>query len=183
MNWTSISRIFALAFLLVACGGQGSGVPPASPRSSPDGAQNATAMDAAARSIVASLRGGAPLADSLLADTVTLYVAPEGGGAISSYTREQLSSSASWQVVVGNRRVPLTPPPTSTKLTSKPGVHFNCHETTLHSRYPGLASLPHVGTKLEPDSAATCLQSWNLTLVFDSTGSRIVAAVYDQWEW
>jgi hypothetical protein len=42
-----------------------------------------------------------------------------------------------------------------------------------------------VGTKLEPPDFSSCLQSWNLTLMFvaDETSPTLLAAVYDQWEW
>ncbi len=62
---------------------------------------------------------------------------------------------------------------------------MNCAEYPLSSRFPELARLPHVGTKLEPGDASSCLQTWNLTLVFDPNQRppTLVAAVYDQWEW
>jgi hypothetical protein len=77
------------------------------------------------------------------------------------------------------------PPHRLTKLTVKEGRHFNCLEYPLASRFPELAKLPHVGVKLEPDTARSCLQSWNATFVFDASAQspRLVAAVYDQWEW
>jgi hypothetical protein len=56
---------------------------------------------------------------------------------------------------------------------------------TLASVAPELEGLPHVGTLLRPPDATSCLQSWNLTLVFapDSDLPTLIAAVYDQWEW
>jgi hypothetical protein len=59
-------------------------------------------------------------------------------------------------------------------------------EYDLSSLYPELATLPHVGTMLTRAKAnESCLQTWNLTLVFDSgaTPPTLVAVVYDQWEW
>jgi hypothetical protein len=72
-----------------------------------------------------------------------------------------------------------------TRMTTRPGRHFNCHEYPLGSRFPHLATLPHVGVKLEPDRPASCLESWNATFVFDTSAGRpqLIAAVYDQWEW
>jgi len=72
-----------------------------------------------------------------------------------------------------------------TKLRTKVGRHFNCVEQSLASKFPRLALLPHVGTMLEPENAGGCLQSWNVTFVFDTSKNRprLVAAVYDQWEW
>jgi hypothetical protein len=70
-------------------------------------------------------------------------------------------------------------------LTTRVGRHFNCLEYPLSSRYPELARLPHVGARLEPADAGSCLQSWNLTFVYDA-GPRppvLVAVVRDQWEW
>jgi hypothetical protein len=42
-----------------------------------------------------------------------------------------------------------------------------------------------VGVKLEPANAKSCLESWNATFVYDTTGgrTRLIAAIYDQWEW
>jgi hypothetical protein len=72
-----------------------------------------------------------------------------------------------------------------TKLTAKEGRHFKCLEYPLASLFPDLAKLPHVGVKLEPDNAGSCLQTWNATFVFDASTkpARLVGAVYDQWEW
>jgi len=71
-----------------------------------------------------------------------------------------------------------------TKLTTKVGRHFNCNEQSLATKFPRLAQFPHVGTVLEPANRTSCLQTWNMTFVFDtSSRPRILAAVYDQWEW
>jgi hypothetical protein len=136
---------------------------------------------AAADSIVAFLRGGVPLDTSLLADSVTLYVAPEGGGASRPAPRHALRERAAWQV--GEYR--LVPPPEATAVERRAGRHFNCRESDLATRYPELARLPHVGVRLAPPGSTSCLQVWNLTLVFAAEGVRpaLVAAVYDQWEW
>ena len=61
---------------------------------------------------------------------------------------------------------------------------MNCREQPLERKFPRLARFPHVGTMLEPERARSCLQTWNMTFVFDtSEGPRLIAAVYDQWEW
>lgn len=136
---------------------------------------------AAADSIVAFLRGDVPLDTSLLADTVTLYVAPEGGGESRSVPRGELREPVRWRVGA----YPLGPPPGATEVERRAGRHFNCREYDLATRYPELARLPHVGVRLAPPGSESCLQVWNLTLVFaaDSARPALVAAVYDQWEW
>lgn len=112
-------------------------------------------------------------------------VSPEGGGARTAFTREQLRHPSDWVVQSGRQRYAFAPPPGLAKLTTRLGRHFNCMEYPLSSRFAELAQLPHVGVKLEPDSIGSCLQSWNVTLVFDPAAGppRLVAAVYDQWEW
>jgi hypothetical protein len=170
-----------LAFLLAACGGQegedAADTPPAAAQISPE-------LERAAASLVAFLQGRQPLDTALLADTVTLYVSPEGGGGYTRYRRGDLLEPDAWQAGIGERSYPLVPPPGSRTLTTKVGRHLNCREFDLASRNAELADFPHVGTKLEPAGAQSCLQSWNLTFVFDSEDDpRLIAAVYDQWEW
>jgi hypothetical protein len=135
----------------------------------------------AADGIVAFLQGSVPLDTSLLADTVTLYVAPEGGGESRPVPRGELGEPARWRVGT----YPFAPPPGATEVERRAGRHFNCREYDLATRYPELARLPHVGVRLAPPGSASCLQVWNLTLVFaaDSARPALVAAVYDQWEW
>jgi hypothetical protein len=183
----SRSKWLGVAFLLAACGGREGDTAPdtAAP---PDDTQPATAADAeleaAARNVIGFLRGNTPFDSVPLADSVALYVAPEGGGGRSIYSREALRQPSSWKVTSGQRTFALAPPPGMDSLTTKAGRHFNCREYDLASRHPELARQPHVGTRLEPARPASCLQSWNLTLVFDSTAQRrLTAAVYDQWEW
>ena len=135
----------------------------------------------AATKIVGFLRAEAPFHPDVFSDTVTLYIAPEGGGATRKVARELLRDPANWRV--GNYT--LTPPLKSTKLLTRVGRHLNCRDFPLSTRYPQLARLPHVGTMLEPPGGGSCLQTWNLTLVFGTEAStpKLVAAVYDQWEW
>jgi hypothetical protein len=162
---------------LLACNGcQRSETPPV--------ANNQLTLDSAARRAVEFLRGNAPFEQIELSDTVTLSVAPEGGGGHATFSREQLRQSSAWRVRSGGRIFSLTPPSSMTKLTTKVGRHFNCSEQLLATKFPRLAELPHVGTMLEPLNRTSCLQTWNMTFVFDtSSRPRIVAAVYDQWEW
>lgn len=102
-----------------------------------------------------------------------------------AFNREQLREPTNWVLQSGRQRYAFAPPAGLTKLTAKAGRHFNCLEYALASRFPHLAKLPHVSVKLEPTTSSSCLQSWNTTFVFDASerAPRLVAAVYDQWEW
>lgn len=172
-------------FLLASCGGQEAeeaedAVPPAAMPT----ARSGSLVEDAAMSIVAFLQGTATFDSLALADSVTLYVSPEGGGGRSSYHRSELRDRASWTVVSGARSFPLAPPLGNTRLTTAPGKHLNCREYDLASRYAELARFPHVGMRLNPDRTESCLETWNTTFVFDSdVRPRLIAAVYDQWEW
>ena len=181
----SASR-WLVVFLLAACGGQegDAGADTAAPAATIAPIAGDAELEAAARNVIRFLQGSTPFDSVPLADSVALYVAPEGGGGRSVYRRDALRQPSSWRVESGQRTFALTPPPGVDSLTAKAGRHFNCREYDLASRYPALARQPHVGTTLEPAQPASCLQSWNLTLVFDSTAERrLTAAVYDQWEW
>ncbi len=183
----SKSRWLVVAFLLAACSGrEGDGATDtaALADTTPPASAGDAELEGAARDVIAFLQGRTPFDSLSLADSVALYVSPEGGGARSVYGREALRQPSSWKVSSGRRTFSLTPPAGSDSLTTKAGRHFNCVEYDLASRYPELARLPHVGTRLQLRDAASCLQSWNLTLVFDSAiQPRLIAAVYDQWEW
>lgn len=177
----SRSKWLVVAFLLAACGGREGDT-----GSIPETASVPEAGDlsAAGNNVIRFLQGRIPFDSVALADTVTLHVAPEGGGGSSTYGREELRSPSSWRVVSGGRSFLLVPPAEATALTTKTNRHFNCTEYDLASRNAELARLPHVGTRLQPRDPKSCLESWNLTLVFDSTERpRLVAALYDQWEW
>ena len=153
---------------------------------SPRTAQPVSAPDAerAARSIVSFLRGEGDFDPKLFADSVTLMVSPEGGSGSKRLSRNELRVRTNW-VVASIKRHSLVPPRSLPNITTRFGVHFNCHEYPLATRYPALARLPHVGVKLSGNSAGSCLQSWNVTMVFSDTKKSpvLVAAVYDQWEW
>lgn len=149
------------------------------------GRDRADALEQSAREIVEFLRGKAAFETIALADTVTLYLSPDGGEVLSAFSREQLRRPSQWVLRTGRRTYSFAPPRSLKKMTAKADIHFNCLDYPLASRFPDLAKLPHVGVKLEPDSAGSCLQTWNATFVFDTSArpARLVAAVYDQWEW
>lgn len=157
-------------------------VPPAQPRDS--AGASSTELAAAARTIVEFLRGDVGFEAIRLADTVTLYLSPEGGGTHVRVPREHLAERSSWSIRSPEGSTYTLAPP-SGQLTAAAGVHFNCLEYALSSRFPELASLPHAGVRIMPAHDASCLQSWNLTLVFAPNERRptLIAAVYDQWEW
>ena len=184
-------RLTATAVVLAACVGDD---PKPSQRSAPPdtattplGAHQPDELLAAAKDVIAFLQSGENFDRIHVADTVALYVSPEGGGSHVALTRNSLADRANWKVAAPRNgpSYSLVPPKTLTKLTSRVGRHFNCLDYPLSSRFENLSRLPHVGTKLEPDRASSCLQTWNLTLVFDpeKRPPTLVAAVYDQWEW
>lgn len=144
----------------------------------------ASPLDSATRAILAFLRRERAFSTIELADTVELYVGTEAGGTRTAIAREQLQRPSFWiaQSKLGNYK--LAPPPTHVVTTVKPGVHFICTERALKESFPQLARRPHVGVLLEPEFRDSCLQTWNVTFVFsDSIRPRLVAAIYDQFEW
>ena len=149
--------------------------------------ERADTLERAAREIVGFLRGDIDFkkVERLLADTVVLYLTPEGGRTAAGLVGEERREPSRWVLVSDRGTYSFVPPRRLTKLTAKEGRHFNCHEYSLGSRFPQLATASHVGVKLEPDKLTSCLEVWNATFIFDwSTGRpRVVAAVYDQWEW
>lgn len=138
----------------------------------------------AAKAVVSFLRGESEFDPQLFADTVTLFVSPEGGSGSTRLSRDNLRRRSNW-TVASTRRNSFVPPTSMRYMTTRYGAHFNCHEYPLATRYPVLAKLPHVGVKLEADKTGSCLQTWNATMVFSDSTKRplLVAAVYDQWEW
>jgi hypothetical protein len=147
---------------------------------------HASQLVEAAESIVGFLRGHVEFERIRLADTVTLYLSPEGGGGRTEISRDDLDVPSRWRVATDRGAIySLVPPSELSQLTTRVGSHFNCLEYPLASRFPDLAELPHVGTRLEADGTSSCLQTWNLTLVFDpdERPPRLIAAIYDQWEW
>jgi hypothetical protein len=155
----------------------------------PLGVHRADELVDAATAVIAFLRGQADLDGIRLADTVTLYLSPEGGGTRRAVPRELLRDRSQW--TVRSRDLPhargmtysFVPSNRPAELTTRVGRHLKCFEYLLSSIYEELARLPHVGTMLAYGTG--CLQTSNLTLVFDPNGKppTVVAAVYDQWEW
>lgn len=149
-----------------------------------EGTNSTATLDSAARRVVEFLRGKLSFEQIALSDTVTLYVSPEGGLGRVTFSREQLRRPSAWVVRSGRHDFSLAPPAHMAKLTTKVGRHFNCGEQPLAAKFPQLARLPHVGTMLKPENFRSCLQTWNMTFVFDrSARPRVVAAIYDQFEW
>lgn len=194
-----------LTALLVGCAGGESqprdsgGVAPAQPpaaagvdTSSAAWARSAdrrAALERAADDVVSFLAGGAKLDTLAIADTVELHLAPEGAGTSATASvrlaRDALRARDAWKIDGGGRSFSFVPPARLTKRTVRAGTHFDCREIPLASRAPGLSARPHVGVRLEPPEPKSCLETWNATFVFDTSAARprLVAALYDQWEW
>jgi hypothetical protein len=160
---------------------------PLPPADSQRGGQLPNGLVLAAEKIVGFLRGQVGFENIHLADTVTLYLGAEEGRTRVRMPRDSLRDPTNWRVPSEELRAVyrFTPIAGLTELTTSEGHHFRCFEYPLAADFPELARLPHVGTKLEPPGATSCLQSWNLTLVFgpEAGPPRLVAAVFDQWEW
>jgi hypothetical protein len=181
-------RLLALtlaAALLPSCGGDSGKTADTVAQAPTSTAPDSADMSQAARTIAAFLNGQAPIDTLLLADSVTLYVAPEGGGQKATLSRSALRERTGWAVRGSRSPISFVPDIGLTKLTTEVGRHFKCFPQDLASQAPQLATLPHVGIKMEPVPASSCLNTWNLTVVFDSASRkpRVVAALYDQWEW
>lgn len=184
----------ALVFLTVACGDPPrlDDVPPSSHPSAGTGDPGASRVDASglihtAEHIVDFLSGRGTLDPSALADSVRLMVPPEAGGSAISVGREALRHRQAWRIpsVFGSDDISILPPPAATERTVREGAHLRCMDSDLARAVPEYAGAPHVGVMLRPPDAISCLQAWILTLVFERTddGPRVIAAVYDQWEW
>lgn len=187
------AQLAAAAFLLAATAcSVGTNVParpagPAIPTAVPLGTHTSEELEQASKQFVSFLRGDVEFESIRLADTVTLHLSPEGGGDSASIQRDGLRDPSAWKVraVASDMIYAFAPPAGEAVLTTRVGRHFNCMEYSLSSRSKELAFFPHVGTKLIPKGADTCLRSWNLTFVFDPDlkPPTLIAAVYDQWEW
>ena len=186
-----------LACVAAACGG-GGGERPVPTRDSAvappvattaDTAAKAPApsvepLDSAARAIVAFLRREKAFSTIVLADSVELYVGKDNGATRTMYAREDLQRPSLWVARSPRGNYKLAPPTTHVVTTVKRGVHFNCTERKLGESFPQFARRPHVGVMLEPEFRENCLQTWNVTFVFDDAAKpRLIAAIYDQFEW
>jgi hypothetical protein len=151
--------------------------------SGPLGVHRPADLDAAARRIIGFLRGEVGFDRIRLADTVTFYVSPEGGGTRATLAREQLRNRSNWRVR-GLLMYSLVPPKGTAELMTRVGRHVNCREYPLSWIYKDLAQFPHVGTLLIY-GRDSCLQTRSLTFVFDPNEKppTLIAAVYDQFEW
>jgi hypothetical protein len=169
-----VMTAYALCVAAVACATQSSD------------SENESDLVAATENVVRFLRGEGPFDRLHLADTVTLRLAPDGGGARAAVRRASLRDPSGWTIRSTNGHVhSLVPFRGPAELTMREGHHLNCMERPLASVAPDLAELPHVGAMLRPPGSTSCLQTWNLTLVFEpgSDPPLLVAAVSDQWEW
>lgn len=173
-----------LAAVLLACGGQDPAPEPQSdalPDSAMGSAHEYAYLEDEVRHLVEFLRGNAQLRSTALADTVTFYIAPEGGGEQRSVSAGELQTVAAWRLGPYS----LVPAAGLSDLRMTPGLHSNCFAMPLETRFPELARDPHVGVRLARPEAESCLQTWNATFVFndDAEAPRLTAVVYDQWEW
>ena len=140
----------------------------------------------AAKRVLAFLRGEGTLDGVALADQVRLVapISPWSARKISGDSRHQRGE---WYVVWRGNRYALTPPARRAELKTREGYHLLCDmPRSLASigmwRY---TTSPHVGTTLVFQPRESCLQTWNLTFVFDAVKEEptLIAVVYDQWEW
>lgn len=160
------------------------------PTRGPLGAHTKRELDIAATKVVSFLRGQVAFERIAISDHVMLHLSPEGGGSVVRRGRAALRDPSNWKVRSEALRMTykFAPPygfDEQVELVTSVGLHRNCLEYSLASRFKQLAQQPHVGTTLRPRRADSCLQSHNLTLVFDRDRrpATLVAAVYDQWEW
>ena len=158
---------------------------PSSDVTSRGSAEDAELVEAATR-IVRFLRGEASFDSIHLADTVSLYLGLEEGRTRRDVERALLRDRANWKVQSESLRhsYSFVPPARTAALTTRVGRHLNCLDYPLSASFPDLARLPHVGTMLSYGTAS-CLQTWTLTIIFEPhvRPPRLVAAVYDQFEW
>jgi hypothetical protein len=144
------------------------------------------AFVAAAEMVIEFLQGDGELDALSLSDIVTMHLAAESGGGVAKVAASELPDRSSWRIrSYGGHTYVLVPPASLSGLTMRFGRHMKCFEYDLAIEFPELAQLPHVGTRLEPEDMTSCLQTWNLTLVFeaDTLPPKLAAVVYDQWEW
>jgi hypothetical protein len=189
ISWRSASKLLLMAPVLAGCTGPGQdGAPAGSDMSQPTriSVSRAEAFVAAAEMVIEFLQGDGELGALSLSDTVTMYLARESGGGVAKVAASDLRDRSSWRIPsYGGHTYVLVPPASLSGLTTRFGRHMKCFEYDLAYEFPELAPLPHVGTRLDPEDMTSCLQTWNLTLVFaaDTLPPKLTAVVYDQWEW
>lgn len=173
-------RVAVLALAFVAACGDGEG------RQGVRDSVAASPLKSAAEEVASFLSGNADFEVLRVADSVDLYVAPEGGGGHARVPRERLRDRNAWRVGSGASARSFVPSGLLTKMTAHVGSHVNCQPGPLDAKFPQLASHPHVGVRLSTENERSCLEGWNATFIFDTTGGgkpKLTAAAYDQWEW
>lgn len=141
-------------------------------------------LRSSAERIARFLSGGIDSTALPLADSVDLYIAPEGGGGQVRRSRAELLRRDNWYVRSGGVTHSFVPDARFEKMESFVGKHVNCRPADLRTRSPELAARPHVGVLLSHPNGG-CMATWNATFVFDTSGPTplLIAALYDQWEW
>ena len=183
---SSRAILSAVVLCLIACGERQPDTRSDSGQTSRAATPQTAALESAAAEVTSFLTGDADFDALSLADTVELLVVPEGGGARRRVSRDALRERSQWRVGEGASAYSFEPSRRLTQMTLRAGRHLNCREYALATKVPALASFPHVGVRLEPPESRSCLEGWNATFVFDTAGGsrpRLIAAVYDQWEW
>jgi hypothetical protein len=151
-------------------------------------AHSAAELKNAATAIIGFLQGSAGFDQFAVADTVSLHLSPEGGGTWRKLSREMLRDRFNWKVrsEAFDHIYSFVPPQAEWELTTRVGRHLNCgYDYALATRVEHMSAFPHVGTTLYPRNGDSCIQSWNLSFVFDPKVKPLIlmAVVYDQWEW
>lgn len=174
-----------LLIVLTACTGSTSTEPEDGPATTALSAGDRRLV-AAAKDVVSFLQGKLAFEEIETASSVTLGLSRAGGGTSKDVGRHLLRDRQNWHVQSpSGMDYSFLPPKQPGELVTRPGKHINCMEYDLASAVDGAAQLPHVGTMIKPEGSDSCLQAWNLTLVFDPKASTptLIWAVYDQWEW
>ena len=170
-----------VCLLLIGCSGDATRV--AVPAASPS--DERSALTSAAADVVTFLQGDLAFEELEVAPVVSLHLVLDGTRA--DVPRDELRSLGRWQVrsQTSGADYSFVPPEDATGLELREGRHFNCLEYDLASRPGNLGDLPHVGATMTSGDPTSCLNSWNVTFLFDSAAEspRLVGAVYDQWEW
>lgn len=176
--------------VLIACAPERDEAPPedtASPPPTLSATHQPEELVTAATDVVGFLRGDIPFSRLRLADTVTLRLGVEEGGTMRRVARQGLREPSAWAVqsLNGGFNYVFAPPPSLTSVDTRVGRHVRCMDHDLTATDPELGALPHVGVVLSPPNFSSCLQTWNLTIVFDPQlkPPTVVAVIYDQFEW